>query len=245
MRLDGKSAIVTGAGGAIGLASAIRLGREGARVILALRRMDGADAHVAAVLAAGAPDARALVCDVSDVAAVASCCEATMHHFGRLDIIVNNAGMMTFRPLADLRRADWLEVLGVDLLGAAYFTSQAFRHMKCGGSIVNIASVHAIATTADVAPYAAAKAGLLSLTRSTSIEGKALGIRANAILPGAIESRMLRDNPNLATGAETLLPGDVGRPEDIAAAVSFLASDDAAFVTGAALAVDGGRLARL
>lgn len=245
MRLEGKVAIVTGAAGAIGLATALRLGREGARVVLAVRQLDGTEPQVAAVIAAGAPQACAVACDVSDEAAVAACCDATMRRFGRLDIIVNNAGLMRFRPLADLRQADWLEVLGVDLLGAAYFTSQAFRHMINGGAIVNIASVHAVETTADVAPYAAAKAGLLSLTRSAAIEGQPLGIRANAILPGAIESRMLRDNPNLANGAEILAEGDVGRPEDVAAAVAFLASEDAGFVTGATLAVDGGRLARL
>lgn len=245
MRLDGKVAIVSGAGGGIGLATAIRLGQEGAAVVLADLRLDGMDAHVAAVCEAGAPDAIAIACDVSDEAAVAACCEETMAHFRRLDIIVNNAGLMNFRPLAELRGADWLAVLGVDLLGAAFFTSQAFRHMKGGGAIVNIASVHAVETTPDVAPYAAAKAAMLSLTRSTAIEGKPLGIRANAILPGAVETKMLRGNPNLASGAETLTAGDVGRPEDIASAVAFLASDDAAFVTGASLAVDGGRLARL
>ena len=168
-----------------------------------------------------------------------------MSHFGRIDIIVNNAGLMTYAPLARLGREDWLRVLGVDLLGAAFFTTQAFRHMGQGGAIVNISSVHAVETTANVAPYAAAKAALLSLTRSTAIEGKPVGIRANAILPGAVETAMLRGNPNLESGAETLVEEDVGRPEDIAAAVAFLASDDAAFVTGAALTVDGGRLARL
>jgi NAD(P)-dependent dehydrogenase (short-subunit alcohol dehydrogenase family) len=245
MRLDGKVAIVTGGGSGIGLATAMRLGQCGAAVILAQRRSEGMDAVVAALRKAGAPEARAITCDVSDEDAVAACWEAVMQDFGRLDVVVNNAGLMMFRPLAELRRADWLEVLGVDLLGAAFFTSQAFRHMRNGGAIVNIASVHAVETTADVAPYAAAKAALLSLTRSAAIEGKPLGIRANAILPGAIETKMLRDNPNLSTGAETLAPGDVGRPEDVAAAVAFLASDDAAFVTGATLAVDGGRLARL
>ena len=245
MRLDGKVAIVTCAAGGIGLATAIRLGQEGASVVLAQRKLDGVGPNIAAIRQAGAPDVRAIACDVSDEAAVAACCEEAVRHFGRLDIIVNNAGLINFRPLVELRRADWLEVLGVDLLGAAFFTSQAFRYMKAGGAIVNVSSVHAVETTADVAPYAAAKAALLSLTRSTAIEGKALGIRANAILPGAVETKMLRGNPNLATGAETLNAGDVGRPEDIAAVVAFLASDDAAFVTGATLAVDGGRLARL
>jgi NAD(P)-dependent dehydrogenase (short-subunit alcohol dehydrogenase family) len=245
MRFDGKVAIVTGAGGAIGLATAIRLGRDGATVMLAPRRMEGMEAGIAAVLRAGAPEARAHACDVSDEAAVITCCEATMSHFGRIDIIVNNAGLMTYAPLARLSREDWLRVLGVDLLGAAFFTTQAFRHMGDGGAIVNISSVHAVETTANVAPYAAAKAALLSLTRSTAIEGRPVGIRANAILPGAIESAMLRGNPNLESGAELLEEEDVGRPEDIAAAVAFLASDDAAFVTGAALTVDGGRLAQL
>lgn len=245
MRFDGKVAIITGAGSGIGLATAMRLAREGAAVMLAVRRLAGMNDHVVALRRAGAPGARAVQCDVSDEAAVSLCCEETMRIFGRLDIIVNNAGMMRFRPLAQLRGADWLEVLGVDLLGAAFFTSQAFRCMKEGGAIVNVSSVHAVQTTADVAPYAAAKAAMLSLTRSAAIEGEPLGIRANAILPGAVETRMLRDNPNLASGAETLGVGEVGRPEDIAAAVAFLASEDAAFVTGAALAVDGGRLAQL
>ena len=100
-------------------------------------------------------------------------------------------------------------------------------------------------TTLLVASYAAAKAALLSLTRSTAIEGKAKGIRANAVVPGAIETGMLRSNPNVASGAEAIDPADVGRPEDVAAAIAFLASEEAAFITGASLRVDGGRLARL
>jgi NAD(P)-dependent dehydrogenase (short-subunit alcohol dehydrogenase family) len=136
-------------------------------------------------------------------------------------------------------------VFAVDLLGAVHFTREAFRRMGQGGAIVNIASVHAVMTTPNVAPYAAAKAALLSLTRSTAIEGKPKGIRANAILPGAIDTPMLWSNPNLKSGAEKLDPKDIGKPEDIAGAVAFLASADAAFVTGASLEVDGGRLAQL
>jgi len=137
-------------------------------------------------------------------------------------------------------------VLRVDLLGAAFFTKQAFLRMgSAGGAIVNIASVHAVMTSANAAPYAAAKAAMLSLTRTTSIEGRDRRIRANAVLPGAIDTPMLWNNPNLKSGAETIDKRDVGQPDDIAGAVAFLASDDAKFVTGATLAVDGGRLAKL
>lgn len=153
---------------------------------------------------------------------------------------------MTFAPIERLGWDDWSRILAVDLIGAASFTRCAFRAMPTtGGAIVNVASVHALATTPDVAPYAAAKSGLLSLTRSTAIEGRVRGIRANAVLPGAIDTAMLRDNPNVKSGAETVDPADVGAPEDVAAAVAFLAADEARFISGAALVVDGGRRARL
>jgi NAD(P)-dependent dehydrogenase (short-subunit alcohol dehydrogenase family) len=136
-------------------------------------------------------------------------------------------------------------VLGVDFMGSVHFTKQAFLHMKNCGAIVNVASIHALVTSPLVAPYAAAKAATLSLTRSASIEGREKGIRANVVLPGAIDTGMLWDNPNVKSGAEKIDPKDVGKPEDVAAAVAFLASDDAAFITGTALRVDGGRLDRL
>lgn len=245
MRLHEKTAIVTGGASGIGLAIATRLGAEGARVIVA--DLDGlkAEAAARAVCQAGAPDAVGTICDVSDEAAVTRCCKLALDRFGTLDILVNNAGLMTFKPLEAFTGADWLKVLSVDLLGAVYFTREAFTRMTSGGVIVNIASVHAVETTPHVAPYAAAKAALLSLTRSTAIEGRPRGIRANAILPGAIDTPMLWENPNVKSGVETIDPDDVGKPENIAAAVAFLASEDASFVTGAALSVDGGRLARL
>jgi NAD(P)-dependent dehydrogenase (short-subunit alcohol dehydrogenase family) len=244
-RFEGKAAIVTGGSGGIGMAIAARLGQEGCRVLLAALHQDELDKAAAQAKAAGAPDAFGMVCDVSDEAAVEATAKACLDRFGRLDVIVNNAGLMTFKALPDFTQDDWLEVLKVDLLGAMHFTRQAFAHMDQGGAIVNVASVHAMMTTPNVAPYAASKAALLSLTRSTGIEGKAKGIRANAILPGAIDTPMLWSNPNLKSGAEKLDPKDVGKPEHIAAAVAFLASSDAAFVTGASLAVDGGRLAQL
>jgi NAD(P)-dependent dehydrogenase (short-subunit alcohol dehydrogenase family) len=171
--------------------------------------------------------------------------EATMARFGRLDVVVNNAGLMSFKPIEQLTGADWTRILGVDLLGAFHFTKHAFAHMKPGGAIVNISSIHAVQTAPLVAPYAAAKAALLSLTRTAALEGAAKGIRSNAILPGAIDTPMLRNNPAVKSGAEHIDAGEVGQPEDIAAAVAYLASGDAAFVQGASLLVDGGRIDRL
>ena len=126
-----------------------------------------------------------------------------------------------------------------------HFTKQAFLTMKPGSAIVNVASIHALMTEPLVAPYAAAKAAVLSLTRSASIEGKAKGIRVNVILPGAIDTPMLWDNPNVKSGVEVIDKADVGAPEDIAAAIAFLLADEARFVDGTSLRVDGARLARL
>jgi NAD(P)-dependent dehydrogenase (short-subunit alcohol dehydrogenase family) len=245
-RFRGKVALVTGAASGIGLATAQRFAAEGAHVVLADRDGDKA-AEAARQLTAdgGAPEALAVACDVAKEADVAQAVQRTLQRFGRLDVVVNNAGVMIFKPLEEHTEADLLKVLQVDLLGAFFFTRQAFLHMPQGGAIVNVSSVHAVETTPLVAAYAAAKAALLSLTRSAAIEGKPKGIRVNAVLPGAVETPMLRENPNIRSGAEQLDPAAVGRPEDIAAAIAYLASDDAAFVQGASLRADGGRLARL
>jgi NAD(P)-dependent dehydrogenase (short-subunit alcohol dehydrogenase family) len=245
-RVRDKVAIVTGAAGGIGAAIVERLAGEGARVVAAGRSEDTTRAVAEKIVGQYGGETLPFVCDVGDEAQVAACAEMALQRFGRLDVVVNNAGLMTFKTLAEWTAEDWLKVLRVDLLGAAFFTKQMFLHAgTAGGAIVNIASVHAERTTANAAPYSAAKAAVLSLTRTASIEGRDRKIRANAILPGAIDTPMLWENPNLKSGAETLDKRDVGQPRDIAAATAFLASDDAAFVTGASLAVDGGRLAKL
>lgn len=241
-RFTGRTAIVTGAAGGIGYAIAARLHAEGAKVVIADLKPDAADAAAAKL----GSWAIGIGCDVGAEDQVAATVQATLDRFGRLDVVVNNAGLMTFKTLAEWTEADWLKVLRVDLLGAAYFTRHLFLHAgDTGGAIVNIASVHAVQTSANAAPYSAAKAALLSLTRTTSIEGRDRHIRANAVLPGAIDTPMLWDNPNVKSGAETIDKRDVGTPDDITGAVAFLASDDARFVTGTTLAVDGGRLAKL
>jgi NAD(P)-dependent dehydrogenase (short-subunit alcohol dehydrogenase family) len=206
---------------------------------------DKAQAAAATAKSAGAPDVLACACDVSQSDQVDATVAAALDKFGRLDIVVNNAGLMIFKPLEEHEESDWLSVLRVDLLGAFFFTKQAFLTMKTGGAIVNVSSIHAVETTPLVASYAAAKAALLSLTRSSAIEGKRKGIRVNAVLPGAIDTPMLHENPNIKSGQESISPGDVGRPEDIAATIAYLASDDAAFVQAAMVRVDGGRLGRL
>ena len=153
---------------------------------------------------------------------------------------------MIFKPLEEHDEADLARRAPRRLASAP---SSSSSRPSCSAararSIVNVSSIHALETTPLVAAYAAAKAALDSLTRSASIEGKAKGIRVNAILPGAIDTPMLRENPNVRSGVEKLDPADVGRPEDVAAAVAWLASDDSRFVTGTELRVDGGRLARL
>ena len=245
MRYSDKVAIVTGAAGGIGPAIALRLSAEGARLVLADRSAEGGEAHVQAARAAGAPDAVMQGCDVSAEDQVAAAVQAALDRFGRLDLVVNNAGLMEFKPIEQLTEDDWLKTLKVDLLGAAHFVKHAFLAMKDGGAVVNVASIHAVETSPLVAPYAAAKAAVLSLTRTASIEGKSKAIRVNAVLPGAIDTPMLWDNPNIKSGAEVVAPHDVGKPDQIAAAVAFLGSEDASFITGASLVVDGGRLARL
>jgi NAD(P)-dependent dehydrogenase (short-subunit alcohol dehydrogenase family) len=245
MQFQDKVAIVTGGSGGIGLAIAQGLAAEGARLVLVGRDEDKLTHAAELVRQAGAPDVWASVGDVSAEDDVAATVAGTLTRYGRLDVVVNNAGLMEFKPLAQQTGADWLRVLSVDLLGAFYFIKQAFLHMKPGGAIVNVSSIHAVETSRLVAPYAAAKAALNSLTRSAALEGKALGIRVNAVLPGAIDTPMLWENPNVKSGAEAIDKAAVGRPQDVADAVVYLASDRAAFVQGSELRVDGGRLAQL
>ena len=244
-RFVNKVVIVTGAASGIGLATATRFAQEGARVVIADLHLDQAQTAAEKLKQVGATDTLALACDVSNEDQVRACVIQVMQVFGSLDVVVNNAGLMTFKAIVELTGADWLKVLGVDLLGSFYFVREAFLVMKPGGSIVNVSSIHAVETSPLLSPYAAAKAAVLSLTRSAAIKGSARGIRVNAVLPGAVNTPMLLDNPNIKSGAEQVDRSMVGEPEDLAAAVAFLASAEARFVQGTALVVDGGRLDHL
>ena len=244
-RYTDRVVIITGSASGIGLATAQRIGSEGGRIVLADLSEEKLLTAARDVTAAGAPEVLTIRCDVSNEKDVDQVFAQTLERFGRVDLVVNNAGVMIFKPLVEHEASDWTKVLGIDLMGAFYFTRGAFRAMKNGGAIVNVSSVHAVETTPLVASYAAAKAAILSLTRSAAIEGKEKNIRACAVLPGAVETPMLRENPNIKSGLETINQSDVGRPEDIASAIAFLGSSDANFITGDGIRVDGGRLSRL
>lgn len=241
-RFQSKTVIVTGGAGGIGLAIAKRFAAEGANIVLADISRDHLEK------AAETIDSKNIllsVCDVSQEEQVKSTVSDAVTRFQSLDIIVNNAGLMIFKKLEMHTAEDWNKILSVDLMGAFYFTKHAFLNMNNGGAIINVSSIHALETTPMVATYAAAKAALLSLTRSAAIEGKAKNIRVNAILPGAIDTPMLWENPNIKAGLEQVSKDSIGKPEDIAGVAAFLASGDAAFVQGAMIEVDGGRLNRL
>ena len=239
---QGKTALITGGSGGIGLATAKLFASEGAKIALADINQQGLDKAAKELEGANVWTKQ---CDVSKEDQVAATVTGAIEHLGSVDVIVNNAGLMIFKKIEEQTGDDWLRILSVDLLGAFFFIKHAFLNMKNGGSIVNVSSVHAIETTPMVATYAAAKTALLSLTRSASLEGKPKGFRVNAVLPGAVDTPMLWDNPNVKAGIEVIDPNAVGKPEDIAAAIAFLASDEAKFVNGAMLLADGGRLDRL
>ena len=243
-RFDGKAVIVTGAASGIGLATARRFASEGAGVVIADLKEEAADSAARKLAQETGSKVISAACNVADEKQVITAVEACLTSFGRLDVVVNNAGLMIFKPLEEQTAEDWLKVLQVDLLGAFFFTKQAFLKMNPGGAVVNVSSIHAIETTPLVSAYAAAKAAIVSLTRSAALEG-AQNIRVNAVLPGAVDTPMLWENPNVKSGLEKIDRGVLGRPEDLAAVIAFLSSDEAQFVRGAAVVVDGGRVGRL
>ncbi len=245
MDFKNKAIIITGGGGGIGIATAKRFASLGGIIVLADLKEDAINKAADEVKQAGATEVWTSVCDVTDEAQVAATVSGTVQRYGHVDVIVNNAGLMLFKPIEEQTLEDWQRIFNVDLYGAFFFTKHAFKQMKPGGAIVNVSSIHAVETEPMVAPYAAAKAALLSLTRSAAIEGKPKGIRVNAILPGAIDTPMLWDNPNVKSGVEKINKDDVGKPEDIANAIAYLSSDEASFIQGTMLRVDGGRLDHL
>jgi len=240
MRFKDKVCIVSGGGSGIGRAACERFAAEGGRVVV----VDLNEAHgnetVKIIRDTGGESIFAKA-DVSNSAEVQAAIKAAVDKWRQVNVIVNDAAMMTFKPIVDLPDEDWDKVMAVNLRSVFLFCKYGVPHMPPGGAIVNISSVHAHETTKNVVPYASSKGGMEAFTRGFSEELAPRKIRINCVAPGAVDTPMLWSNPNVKSGAEKI-QGAVGKPEDIAAAICFLASAEARFITGTTLVVDGGRL---
>jgi NAD(P)-dependent dehydrogenase (short-subunit alcohol dehydrogenase family) len=248
-RLWGKTALITGGGTGIGRACALLFAREGASVAIGGRRKDPLDAVVGEIEAAGGK-ALALTCDVTDRASAEAAVSATTKQFGRLDVLVNNAGAVVVAALDQTSDEDWNRVLAVNLTGTFYVSRAALPALRKagGGSIVNIGSILGLISRKQRAAYSAAKSGVAGLTRAMALDHAHENIRVNCICPSIIETELgLQsiakapdpDGERKRRAAEIPL-GRLGKPEDAAQMALYLASDESAWVTGTALPLDGG-----
>jgi 2-deoxy-D-gluconate 3-dehydrogenase len=246
--LGGRVAIVTGGSMGIGLGIARRLHEAGAAVVVADLRLDIAEEVAGAMDAERPGSAVAVRADVADEDDVRAMAEAAIARLGRIDVLVNNAGIYPNRALADMDVATFRRVLDVNLTGVFLCTREVSRHMIArgeGGRIVNITSIDALhPSMVGLAHYDASKHGVWGFTKSTALELAPHGIAVNAIAPGAIRTPGVGDLDAVALDAfAALIPmGRIGDPDDIGRAALFLASDLASYVTGAQIVVDGGRL---
>lgn len=243
MRLKEKVAVITGAAQGIGLATSELFVAEGARVVIV--DVDAAKAEAAArTLDAGADVCLGMACDVRRFSDCEAAVKAVLAKWGKLDILVNNAGLTKDNLVMRISEADWDLVLDVNLKGAFNFTKAAIRPMMKAryGRIVNLSSVVGLEGAAGQANYAASKGGLVALTKSTAREFASRGITANAVAPGFIRTRLTEAIPEDAKKKllERILLGRVGDPIDIARAALFLSSDEASYITGHVLSVNGG-----
>jgi NAD(P)-dependent dehydrogenase (short-subunit alcohol dehydrogenase family) len=256
-RLDGKRALITGAGSGIGEATARLFATQGAQILVADVQMDAAEQVAASIVKQGG-SASALALDVADETQVSAAFDRVANQDGRIDIVVNNAGISHVGNILETSLEEWNRVLQVNAGGVFLCAREAVRHMlqqePKGGVIINLSSVAAMIGLERRLPYSASKGAVLSLTRSIAIDFVGEGIRCNAICPGTVhtpfvEGYLKRSFPGQEdTVRQTLHArqpvGRMGLPEEIAAAALYLASDEAAFVTGSALVIDGGWTAK-
>ncbi len=244
MLLDGKCALVTGASRGIGRAVALKLAAEGAKVALNFAGNEAAATEVRQEIEAAGGQAILVKADVANEAAVQEMVQKTADAFGRIDILVNNAGITRDGLLARMKEEDWDAVLSTNLKGVFLTTKAVAKLMmkQRAGRIVNMASVVGVTGNAGQANYSAAKAGVIGFTKTVAKELASRGVTANAVAPGFIDTDMtsvLSDKAKEAALSGIPL-GRMGTPEDIADAVLFLVSDQASYITGQVLHVDGG-----
>jgi 3-oxoacyl-[acyl-carrier protein] reductase len=242
--LNGRSALVTGGSRGIGRAVVMRLAGQGADVVFSYRGNEEAAASCVVEIEALGRKALAVQADVTDPAAAEALVAAAVESLGKVDIVVNNAGITRDDLIMRMGVDTWREVLETNLFGAFYVTKAVMRPMLRAryGRIINMTSVAGIAGNAGQANYSSAKAGLIGLTKATAREVASRGITANAVAPGFVVTELtesLPENIKAAILAATPL-GRFATPEEVANAVAFLASDDAAYITGHVLTVDGG-----
>ncbi len=247
MRLQGKVALVTGGAQGIGRAIVERFAREGADVVVNYRSGPTMAEEVAQAARASGVRAVAIQADVSRVAEVQRLIAEAVAAMGRLDILVNNAGVETHAPFWDVAEADYDKVLDVNLKGPFFATQAMVRHLRDGGRpgrIVNISSVHEELPFPNFAAYCASKGGLKMLTRNLAVELGPLGITVNSVAPGAIatpiNTALLNDPVKLRSLTEQIPLARLGSTDDVTGVAVFLASDEAAYVTGSTYVVDGG-----
>jgi meso-butanediol dehydrogenase / (S,S)-butanediol dehydrogenase / diacetyl reductase len=253
MRLRDEVCIVTGGGSGIGAATARVLAREGARVVVADRRADAAEKVASALREQGWP-ARAMAVDVSNSEQVKAMIDAAVAAFGRLDVLVNNAGFGTFGTVVDIDEREWDDLMATNVRGVFLCCKYAIPAMRSngGGVIVNVASVVAAVGIRNRAAYVASKGAVAALTRAIALDHADEGIRCNAVAPGTIDTpyydevvKRASDAVAFRKGLKERQPiGRLGTPEEIADAILFLACDESRFATGSILTIDGGMTAQ-
>jgi glucose 1-dehydrogenase len=247
MKFAGKVALVTGSSGGIGEAIALRLGREGADVVVNYNSKPEGGERVAQQIRDMGRRSQAFAGNLGDVASVRALVQRGIQEFGQLDFLVNNAGIERHADFLDVTEEDYDAVLDVNLRGVFFATQEFARHVrdtKRPGRVVNISSVHEDLPFPHFTAYCASKGGMKMMMRNLSIELAPYGININNIAPGAIETpintKLLNDKEKLAALLANIPLGRLGQTPDVAGAVTFLLSDDASYVTGTTLFVDGG-----